>query len=85
MVNFRLSEQEYERLQNVCAARGARSISDFARAAVARSLGEPTVSDAPSAEWRREIDRKIEELSGEVKRLAQLVRNERGKDSDALH
>src|SRR5688572_28837523 len=34
LVSFRLSEQEYEALQNISTSEGARSISDFARAAL---------------------------------------------------
>src|SRR5688572_30726776 len=57
LVSFRLSEQEYEALQSISVSEGARSISDFARAAlcevliggktpasVVRSPGEPTVN-----------------------------------------
>jgi hypothetical protein len=38
LVSFRLSEQEYEALQSVSASEGARSISDFARAALCEVL-----------------------------------------------
>jgi hypothetical protein len=38
LVSFRLSEQEYEALQNISASEGARSISDFARAALCEVL-----------------------------------------------
>jgi hypothetical protein len=34
LVTFRLSEEEYEHLCNVSAARGARSVSDFVRSGV---------------------------------------------------
>ena len=36
MVNFRLSDDEYRDIQNVCSAAGYRSLSDFARSAVCR-------------------------------------------------
>lgn len=34
LVNFRLSEEEYQQLKESCASSGARSVSDYARAAV---------------------------------------------------
>jgi hypothetical protein len=34
LVNFRVSEDEFQRLKETCARSGARSVSDFARAAV---------------------------------------------------
>lgn len=34
LVNFRLSEEEYQVLRETCARSGARSVSDYARAAV---------------------------------------------------
>lgn len=45
LVNFRLSEEEFEVLQQTCARSGARSISDFARAAV---LAAPSITPADS-------------------------------------
>lgn len=36
LVNFRVSEEEFTRLQANCASNGARSLSDFAREAVMR-------------------------------------------------
>lgn len=38
LVNFRVSEAEFERLNKACESTGARSISDFARKAVMRSV-----------------------------------------------
>ena len=34
LVNFRLSEEEFDRLKDACGTQGARSVSDFARSAV---------------------------------------------------
>jgi hypothetical protein len=39
LVNFRLSEDEFEKLKASCEAFGARSISDFARSSVLSRLG----------------------------------------------
>jgi hypothetical protein len=38
LVNFRLSEEEFECLRTACQASGARSLSDFARSAVLQSM-----------------------------------------------
>src|SRR5688572_12499392 len=38
LVSFRLSELEYEALQNFTASGGARSLSDFARSALCEAL-----------------------------------------------
>ncbi len=72
MVNFRLSEDEYKELKNLCIANGSRSISDFARAAVCQSLG----SNGSAEKFEgtvRELHGKFAELDREVKRLAQLL------------
>jgi hypothetical protein len=38
LINFRLTQEEHDRLAAVCARRGAPSISDFARSAVLRAV-----------------------------------------------
>ncbi len=44
LVNFRVSEDEFRRLKESCARAGARSVSDYARAAVLTEAGAgPTV------------------------------------------
>lgn len=42
LVNFRLTEEEYTRLAAVCARKGSPSISDFARAAILRTIEAET-------------------------------------------
>ena len=72
MVNFRLSEDEYRELKTICIANGARSISDFARTAVCKSIdGNGTPEKFESTV--RELHGKFEALDREVKRLALLV------------
>ena len=75
MVNFRLFEDEYEGLRSACLAGGVRSISDFARAAVCRSLvaGPRSSSDEPLHVWVRTLDGKVQELDRAVKSLTELV------------
>jgi hypothetical protein len=42
LVNFRLSVEEYQVLKETCARSGARSVSDYARAAVLTGAASPT-------------------------------------------
>lgn len=72
MVNFRLLEEEYEVLKKICLTEGARSISDFARAAVCDAMG---TCSKPAAEpldvWVRNLDARVQELECAVKRLTE--------------
>jgi hypothetical protein len=68
MVNFRVSEDEYEYLKTLCASEGARSISDFARSAVCRSIA----SHASTLE--EPLDRRVDRLDGKVDELGRVVR-----------
>lgn len=40
LVNFRLSEEEFQAMHDACAKSGARSLSDFARGAVLHAMAE---------------------------------------------
>ena len=41
LVNFRLTEEEFDQLRQACGDQGARSLSDFARSAVMRQVEQP--------------------------------------------
>jgi hypothetical protein len=73
LVNFRLSEQELESLKQVCHTHGARSISDFARGAVLRSMevAEPG-ADGPQHKVQH-LDQKVAELENRMGLLLQLL------------
>jgi hypothetical protein len=62
LVNFRVSEDEFNSLREACESGGARSISDFARCAVL----SPTSSRPESEEVLRLRLALIEEKMGEV-------------------
>lgn len=47
LVNFRLTEEEYTRLAAVCARKGSPSISDFARAAILRTIEAEAGREGP--------------------------------------
>lgn len=73
MVNFRLSEDEYKDLKNVCITNGARSVSDFAREAVCNLVGSANGGTGEVESSVRALHGKFEELDREVKRLARAL------------
>src|SRR5262249_21642193 len=77
MVNFRLSDDEYQDLREMCLAHGSRSISDFARLAVCQGVNSGNSWSNGSAgkieSSVQELRTRFEELDREVKRLARLL------------
>lgn len=75
MLSIRLSEDEYERLKELCVAEGARSISDLTRAAVQRLLDPATgtMQNGHLVERMQELDGMMRVLNREVRRLSSLV------------
>jgi hypothetical protein len=75
LVSFRLSEDEYQRLKYVCSQKGARSISDGARALLYQIQG---ISDDPSADGSpvvksEHLINSLERLNTGINRLTDLV------------
>jgi uncharacterized protein (DUF1778 family) len=69
LVNFRVSDEEYEALRSACTRHGARSISDFARLAVLGWAGS-TDLQATAMQWRLSaLGSKMAELEGRVGNL----------------
>ena len=64
MISFRLSARDYERLRECRVARGARSISELARAAVSELIGSLA---NPSEEA---LETRVNELEGQLRMLA---------------
>ena len=74
VVNFRLSQGEYEKLLSFCTANGAHSISDVARAAVYRLIDTDGALFAdPLAAALGALSGKVEQMDRELKRLSRLV------------
>ena len=71
-MSFRISEEEYENLMDLCAARRARSLSDFARLA---TLGQTQAngSNREAQGTLHEVYRQLRVLDSEVKRLSALI------------
>jgi hypothetical protein len=80
MISFRLSPGEYESLQNICAAHGARSLSELARAAM-QNLSASNKTDTLRHEVGGLRD-EIQSLSREIDRLSRALeaRLEKGAD-----
>lgn len=73
LVNFRLSQEEYEKLKTAFPSQGARSISDFARTVVLRSVG---LSDTPESSIHARLSSlgsKVAELEARLAGLVQLL------------
>jgi mobilization protein NikA len=82
LVSFRLSDEEYERVQGACIADGARSISDFARAALQRTATTAAPSELPqngnSFDVRtQELIETMRELTRQLGQLNSLIRSDR--------
>jgi len=63
-VVFRLTPEEFSRLQEACNTRGARSISEFARTQVLRGTGQPSLA---------QLEEKLDQLTLVVQQLAEMV------------
>ena len=82
LINFRLNEDEYESLRAACAHQGARSLSDFARAAVLRTAGVEERQDRRTQRRLSDLGHKVTELEAHVQDLLHFVR---GSDGDGRH
>ena len=70
MVSFRLSEEEYEDLRHICLTAGARSLSDIARDAVHRLIGNGGEQKKDLESQLRLLNERIDAIDQEVRRLA---------------
>ena len=68
LINFRLTEEEFEKLRDACRHQGARSISDFARSAVMTQAERPP-GPAPSSR----VDELLQSLDSRVSQLFELM------------
>ena len=73
LVNFRLSEDEFEKLRGCCALFGARSISDFARSSVLSRLDQDPQQESQASHRIGHLDHKVSELEMRVGQLLHLL------------
>ena len=79
LVNFRLSEEEFEKLKASSSLNDARSLSDFARAAVMRTVSELASADLSANPNGKAVnDRRIAELESRIEELMRLMQALRG-------
>jgi len=82
MISFRVSEDEYTGLKNLCVNQGARSVSDMARDAVHRLVTNhswPNDQAWPGNQLEtvvQVLQVKIEALDMEVKRLGMALKGQ---------
>lgn len=74
MISFRLSDEEYEHLVNLCQTQGARSLSDLARAAMQSLIASGGTNGTADIEQRiSHLDGRVKVLDLAVERLSQMV------------
>jgi len=79
MVSFRLSEDEYERLKDLSLTECARSVSEFARAAICKLPTGNGDSAATAAPRMEKLEGAVRQLRMEMHQLRQLVETTRGQ------
>ena len=74
MISFRLSDEEYAHLTNLCETQGARSLSDLARAAMQSLITNGPANGTADIEERiSHLDGRVKVLDRAVERLSQVV------------
>ena len=73
MVVFRLTQDEYKRLQRACSRTGARNISDYTRA----QLLDASISKGASGRVEGQLmkfDKRLSELQTAVRQISRLLK-----------
>jgi hypothetical protein len=73
LINFRLTEEEFEYLHRACHDQGARSISDFARSAVMNQAGGAGGAGEVRPEWSR-LEQLLSQMDGKLSQLIESLR-----------
>ncbi|MBK5291200.1 MAG: hypothetical protein JJE04_05930 [Acidobacteriia bacterium] len=72
-MNFRLSEDEFEKLKSSCELFGARSVSDFARNSVLSRMDQVAPGSEESSGRLVNLDQKVNSLETRVGQLLRLL------------
>lgn len=75
LVNFRVSEDEFQSLREACETGGARSISDFARCAVLTNQSVKPESDEILRLRLALIEEKMGEVDAKLLLIARMLRD----------
>lgn len=70
---FRLTQDEYQDLQSACIAKGARSLSDFARSKLLTSIHGDTHPAALSDGSPLSFEEKLSEMCSAIQQIARLL------------
>lgn len=73
MVVFRLTQEEYDNLKEICSERGGRTLSDFTRSELMNLLG----SESRMERCFTDVRERLSELQDAVSQLTFLVGNAR--------
>ncbi len=76
IVNFRVTDEEFERLKTASAQQGSRCLSDFARSVMLTTAGAPThssMSHEPCENRMISFERRLAALESSVEHLADVV------------
>ncbi len=75
MISFRLSDEEYEHLVNLCETQSARSLSDLARSAMQNLITNGGVNGGGDGIEERlsHVDGRLDALDEAVERLSQRI------------
>ncbi len=82
LVNFRLSEEEFEKLKSSCELFGARSVSDFARNSVLTRMDQAAPGSEDSSGRLVNLDQKVNSLETRVGQLIRLLEATGGNTSN---
>ncbi len=80
IVVFRLTREEYKRLQKACSATGARNLSDFTRSRLLKSAAPGKDRDRIEARLSG-VDKRLEELQKSVRQISGLLKQIRDSES----
>ena len=73
IVNFRVTDEEYDKLKTACEVQGSRCISDFARTALLALSQAHTAPDVSTQGRLSVLDEKISSLGSGIYRLIELL------------
>lgn len=85
LVNFRLTQEELDDLKMACLVKGARNISDFARAAVLESIEAQTEPGMLVQKRLATLDTKVTEIGVTLQFLAELLKGTLKKPIPSAH
>lgn len=71
LVSFRVTEEDYDRVRELCLAQGLPSVSEMARTAIFSLLQKPSSAHGQSLEGRiAELEVRVRMLASDLRRLS---------------